>query len=64
MFEGGKTTREDLKAWIEEVKDLFALHEHDEGGKAKIASLQLCGVAKLWWTSHVKIRGKPIEPIT
>ena len=33
-------------------------------GKAKITVLQLRGVAKLWWKSHVQIRQRQDQPIT
>ena len=63
-FDGEKKTGEDLEAWLEELEDFFALREFDEVGKAKIAALQLRGVAKLWWKSHVQIRQRQDQPIT
>ena len=47
-FDDEKKTGEDLEAWLEELKDFFALREFAEVGKAKVVALQLRGVAKLW----------------
>ena len=55
-FNGEKKTGEDLKAWIEELEDFFDLQHFSEESKAKIAILQLRGVAKLWWKSYMQTR--------
>ena len=55
---------EDLEEQLEELEDFFALRQFDEVGKAKIIALQLHGVAKLWWKSHVQIRQRQDQPIT
>ena len=55
-FNGDKKTRENLEAWIEELEDFFDLQHFFEESKAKIAILQLRGVAKLWWKSYMQTR--------
>ena len=55
-FDGEKKIGEDLEMWLKELEDFFTLRELDEVGKTKIVALQLRGVAKLWWKSHVQIR--------
>ncbi|MCO5560199.1 hypothetical protein L7F22_013808 [Adiantum nelumboides] len=57
-FNGEKKTGEDLEAWIEELEDFFALREFSEEAKAKVAIVQLCSVAKLWWKSYMQTRSR------
>ncbi|MCO5591417.1 hypothetical protein L7F22_045400 [Adiantum nelumboides] len=53
-FDGIKKIGEGLEAWIEEIEDFFALWEFFKEAKAKIAILQLCSVAKLWWKLYMQ----------
>jgi len=49
-----KKTDGDIEAWIKELKYFLSLREFSSEAKAKVAILQFCNVAKLWWKSYMQ----------